>query len=373
LERLLQITSTYFCAGAVLNEGKCTEAAPILRKHVMGRTFDQIQAVCAAKKWKVVEVMSTDLTVVTSNQPVQFYSARNVNYDALEERLDSEAESFSRFPGDAMTFNGKYAWWSWGHGKKAVKFNHEAVSFVMNLPNAVEGWRKWEDGRPVYGPMVFLCSGDKLPSREALGDNDPSRWEIRDNKPTDPWTRYIACPLRVDGQDKVQHIFLTGMSAHIAFKNLLRDFAKQGRSNMGKLPVVNVGTEIRERKENKNETYGAPTFELIAWDDPIAADLPESMTAEVAAKAIPEGNATLASALEKDAATVKAAAKPDDKDLFPGLSEDKAALDAIVGTPSTAAPATSQRRTAAAPATDAPKTGLFMGGSQGKRRTAVPA
>ena len=53
--------------------------------------------------------MTGDLVVVQTNQPVQLYSARNMDYDALEKRLEEEEASFSRFPGDGLTHDGKRA------------------------------------------------------------------------------------------------------------------------------------------------------------------------------------------------------------------------------------------------------------------------
>lgn len=58
-ELLVQVTSARFCAGIVLMDDIVTEAAPILRRHVLGKTRDQARAVFAAKGWEARVVRSS--------------------------------------------------------------------------------------------------------------------------------------------------------------------------------------------------------------------------------------------------------------------------------------------------------------------------
>lgn len=51
-EILVRVVSDYFCASIVVVEGKCVEAAPILRKHLLGRSADEIRAICARRRWR---------------------------------------------------------------------------------------------------------------------------------------------------------------------------------------------------------------------------------------------------------------------------------------------------------------------------------
>lgn len=311
--------------------------------------------------------MSGDLTVIQSSQPVQLYSARNMNFDALEKRLEEEETAFSRFPGDGLTHDGKTGAWKWGYGKKGVRFDHTKDSFIFNLPNAVEGWRKWADGRVVYGAMEMLCSGKRLPDRNELGDTDDSRWEIVSGKPKDPWERFIACPIRIDGTEQVNHIFIKSFWGRIKFMDLLKDYAREGRKYMGKLPVVNLGNETRSVKDSKTETFEVGTFELVDWDDPIAADLPEAMEQAVAQTAIPEATATVTKRSEAPVRAEKPAeTQTDIEDAITAAMPKSDTPEQVAAAGRRRGTATETPAAQTAPTND--PNALFIGGGQGRRR-----
>lgn len=47
---LLRFTTHYACAGAVFNEGRCTQAAPIL-KWALGKTKGEVKRIATQKGW----------------------------------------------------------------------------------------------------------------------------------------------------------------------------------------------------------------------------------------------------------------------------------------------------------------------------------
>ncbi len=53
--KLIRITSHYFVAGVVLDEkqDKIVQAAPILRKALMGRSESEIKKVCKQRRWTI--------------------------------------------------------------------------------------------------------------------------------------------------------------------------------------------------------------------------------------------------------------------------------------------------------------------------------
>ncbi|MEK7486340.1 MAG: hypothetical protein AABZ60_18615 [Planctomycetota bacterium] len=53
METLIQITSPFFCAGAVYQDGKFVEYAPILKKWVQGKSLGQVQSFCQKRNWKI--------------------------------------------------------------------------------------------------------------------------------------------------------------------------------------------------------------------------------------------------------------------------------------------------------------------------------
>lgn len=52
---LVRVVASTFCAGFVISD-QVTECAPILRRHVMGKTEAQIRAIIAAKGWRATIV-----------------------------------------------------------------------------------------------------------------------------------------------------------------------------------------------------------------------------------------------------------------------------------------------------------------------------
>jgi hypothetical protein len=238
--------------------------------------------------------MSNNLPAVQNQSPnsVVFYSVRSLNFDAILNKLDEEMPQTGVFPGDALSFDGKRGQWKWGFGQKAQSFDHRKVQFVFNMPNAAAVWQRFinEGGKsfPHFDGLTFFASPAKFPGRETLGDTDPTKWPIDSfNKQSDPWKECVMVPVRIHGDEQVNHLFLSTISGVIAFKNFLRTWAEQGRSNIGKLPIVNVGVETRPRKDSK-ETYDAPTFTIAGWVDPIASDIPDEAEQTAALADIPD-------------------------------------------------------------------------------------
>lgn len=54
-ERLISVDAPHFCAALVMVDGKCTEAAPIL-KWAVGKGEEWLRAYFKQKGWKATEV-----------------------------------------------------------------------------------------------------------------------------------------------------------------------------------------------------------------------------------------------------------------------------------------------------------------------------
>jgi hypothetical protein len=308
--------------------------------------------------------VSENSLITLEDRPVTLYSVRGLDFDAIEKKLDEEAESFGRFPGDGLTFDGKRGKWRWGYGKKGVPFDHNTVSFVFNLPNAVEGWQKFVDDRPVYGPMVYICDPtNSLPARETLGDMNKELWKKDERgNPMDPWKKYVAAPIRLDGDEKVNHIFISTFWGVIAFKDLMKDFARGGRRNLGKLPIVNISSEVKERKDAKGETFDKPVFDIVAWEFPTLADDPSAAEQTAASQtAIPEAEVNVT---ERKPATV--VQQLQDQANATAAAEAKATEQTVANVAANAG----ARRQSASSGTQARPNGLFAGapGRQAGRR-----
>jgi hypothetical protein len=217
--------------------------------------------------------MSEDLVVITAAAPpVLAVSAKAMNLDELEKMLDEEAQRGGFFVGDVLTFRkGK---WQWGFGKDAQRWDEREASLILNIPNMWFGWRTFDDGKPIYGPIANPLLGQRLVDRKALGKTDKDQWDqANDGKPMDPWSRYAAVPFRFDGDDKdVNCLVINNWSGVQEVKDFLRLFAKEARKHFGKLPVVNLGSAERTHWDDDSITFDVPTFDLIDWEDPVEAD-----------------------------------------------------------------------------------------------------
>ena len=57
-ERLYQVTSRYFCAGMISSNGIITRAAPILRRHVLGKNTLKAMDTCKDNGWQVSRIIN---------------------------------------------------------------------------------------------------------------------------------------------------------------------------------------------------------------------------------------------------------------------------------------------------------------------------
>jgi hypothetical protein len=53
---LVQVRAPHFTAGLVLTDDRCTQAAPILRRIVLGKTPDELRATFRRRGWTAVIV-----------------------------------------------------------------------------------------------------------------------------------------------------------------------------------------------------------------------------------------------------------------------------------------------------------------------------
>lgn len=60
-ELLLRVVAPHFVAGLVVRDGRVVEAAPILRRHVMGLDGRRFAALCARMGWSFERVPTPDV------------------------------------------------------------------------------------------------------------------------------------------------------------------------------------------------------------------------------------------------------------------------------------------------------------------------
>jgi hypothetical protein len=224
--------------------------------------------------------MTDNALVVVSNANPVMVSIRDVSYDNVQKMMELEDQQFSMFPGKAYTY--KKGHWFEGYGKDAplVDKLFASKSVIINAPNINFAWRIFSDeGRPQYIAFANPCLGQRLPDRKSLGHTDKELWEVKEfngvAKAMDPISKIAMLPFRFDGEKEVNHLMITSWSGVKAVQSFLKDYAKDGRSHPGKLPVVNLGSKLERHWEDDTVTFEIPTFELADWEVPIAEDEPE--------------------------------------------------------------------------------------------------
>jgi DNA (cytosine-5)-methyltransferase 1 len=163
------------------------------------------------------------------------------------------------FEGTILLFNKG----EWTAGK--VPMNDQEL--IALVPEAMSGWCKWRDGRPVDYYVGFVRDRYKPPKRDELGDIDASKWEKRSGERKDPWQFTYYLPL-VDPRTGQLYIFsTTTQGGKDAWAGLLEDYAdsQDRQDTVGKLPRVALCSETYDHWE-----YGKvhkPTFKILGCED----------------------------------------------------------------------------------------------------------
>jgi hypothetical protein len=139
----------------------------------------------------------------------------------------------------------------------------EGTRLIANLDDALIGWQKWEDKKPVDPRLVPLTASWKMEVRRELGDNDESLWEKDPSgKSRDPWQRVIYVPMADEGGNA--YTFTSGSQGGIRSIGKLARAVVQGRKTYpDELPIVALTTDVYDHRE-----YGRikkPVFTIVAW------------------------------------------------------------------------------------------------------------
>lgn len=139
------------------------------------------------------------------------------------------------------------------------------AKFVVNLDEAVRGWVRWFDNRPVQRLLVRIVDrAVSLPTRDDIGHLDQSVWETNAaGEPRDPWqvTYMLAMRRASSGADAT---FITSSwGGQRGVRLLFGAFDRELNRHEGLWPVVELGCE-----HVSNKTYGKiaePRFSIVGW------------------------------------------------------------------------------------------------------------
>jgi hypothetical protein len=223
----------------------------------------------------------------------------NLNFDIASKSLAKYQKQLGagegggfRFPGAQIQFK-KGEWFSGYKDTKKVLNTKGPIKLVLNIPNMMLTWVKWEDNangkrRPNYLPVCYPFNGDDLPDRETLGDLDEKDWELDDeNRPQDPWNLILVYPARDADSEIINHIYMDGPTKRNAAFNLFTKALEEMKLRPGSLPIIELSTENVSRKikstktvrgkqvdVEKEQTWQAPTFKIAGWVEAVDADNP---------------------------------------------------------------------------------------------------
>jgi hypothetical protein len=155
----------------------------------------------------------------------------------------------------------KFAKGEWVHKENEIAIGTE---FIVVMHQAMRGWVRFADGRPVDYRLGYICDGAKFADRSELGFTDQSAWE-RDKRgePSDPWQQQHYVPMRHCESSELYTWVFSSHGARQAFRDLARSYAPYRRTS--KLPVVSLQTS-----SYRHETFGkidTPVLKVERFDD----------------------------------------------------------------------------------------------------------
>ncbi|USM11556.1 polyribonucleotide nucleotidyltransferase [Citromicrobium phage vB_CbaS-RXM] len=282
--------------------------------------------------------------------------------------------------GAFLNFNGNSGELTFGADDNVLP---DGSTVVADFLNQSVGWICWKDSEPVEEVLIPVTEG-KPPMEHELKDHGP--YDDED----DGWREATAIPMVIEsvGGDPEHEfvgtklLFKTSTRGAVrSVKKVAGQFGKQFREHMGELPVIEVTTEGYTPREKKYGKKYAINFKIVDWfgEDQLAElagllpdedgeYLPEDADGADDGAAAAAAEAAAAKKAEEEAAA-KAAAEAEAKRL---ADEEAAAAAAAEAEP--APPPRRTRRTAAAPAADAPAAeDAAPAAAPARRRTAAPA
>jgi hypothetical protein len=208
-------------------------------------------------------------------------NSKAIDFD-LVSKYAAALSGGDRMPGELLTYSQSEYFLGSGTSKKAIKPGFE---LVVNMPNLMFAWRKWEDGRPNTPHMCYPLVGETLPPRAEMGDDDKEQWELmkKDGKlvknddgqtiPLDPW-QTVAILMARDDKGNLLRFECSNVSSKMAVAALVTEYAEQGKRHPDELPLVVFGDQKLKRK-GSTDKYFAPLFEIVGWEKATKEDFPE--------------------------------------------------------------------------------------------------
>ena len=177
----------------------------------------------------------------------------------------AQSISRSRIIGKLLKFT-KHGDWIAGEAGEEM---HDDARLIIHMGDMMEGWQKWEEGRPTEQRMSFIR--DRRPDRPnvcgraELGDTDHAAWEQGlDGRPRDPWMfTYMFNLMDETGQ---LYTFSNGSDGtKSALKALGESYAVVYRHRPNDFPIVTLGKSGYNHKNKQIGWVNTPFFKIVGW------------------------------------------------------------------------------------------------------------
>jgi hypothetical protein len=155
----------------------------------------------------------------------------------------------------------KFAKGDFTHKEKLIAIGTE---FVVHMPQAMRGWVRFEDGKPVDYQLGLIRDGAKFADRSSLGHMDKFAWP-RDKRgeAADPWQQQTYVPMVCCETNELYTFVFSSHGGKQAFRDLARSYSPFRKTN--KLPVVSLQTT-----SYRHDEFGridVPVLKVERWDD----------------------------------------------------------------------------------------------------------
>jgi hypothetical protein len=148
------------------------------------------------------------------------------------------------------------------------------TEFTVLMAEALCGWIKWENAKPVEHRMGRIADNYVPPRRDDLGDVDRAAWEEgADGRARDPWqfTNYIVMKREPDAE--LFTFVAASRGSLMAVGDLCREYARHAEKHPDQYPVVKLFSGTYEHKVKAYGRIAYPVFTIAGWTQKEELDL----------------------------------------------------------------------------------------------------
>jgi hypothetical protein len=203
-----------------------------------------------------------------SSLPVE--RTQNTELSKLDQDFNPFADfaqsiSRSRIIGKLLKFT-KHGDWIAGEAGEEMP---DDARLIIHMGDMMEGWQKWEEGRPTEQRMSYVRDRrpgqSNVPNRQELGDTDHAAWELGlDGRPRDPWMFTFMFNL-MDEQGQLYTFSNGSDGTKSALKTLNENYAVVYRHKPDDFPIVTLGKSGYNHKNKQIGWVNTPFFKIVGW------------------------------------------------------------------------------------------------------------